>query len=129
MYFEGLLLSIYTTFKIPVSSFLIYCLWLPRAYIAAHGLSLAVANGSHSLVVVCGLLTTAAFPVAEHGLQRHGLQQLQLAGSAAVAPGLNGSAARGGLRPSTRDQTCIPCTGRRILNPWTIREVPTVYSQ
>ena len=23
----------------------------------------------------------------------------------------------------TRDQTCVPCTGREILNPWTTREV------
>ena len=102
---------------------------LPWDFMAAHGLSLAAASRGCSLVVVCGLLTTAAFPVAEHGLQGHGLQQLQLAGSAAVAPGLSGSAACGGLSPSTRDQTCVPCTSRRILNPWTIREVPTVYSQ
>ena len=24
----------------------------------------------------------------------------------------------------TRDQTCVPCIGRQILNHWTIREVP-----
>ena len=25
----------------------------------------------------------------------------------------------------TRDRTCVPCIGRRILNHWTTREVPT----
>ena len=26
----------------------------------------------------------------------------------------------------TRDQTCIPCIGRQILNHWTTREVPFI---
>ena len=68
MYFEGPLLNIYTTFKIPVSSFLIYYVWLPWVYIAACGLSLVVANGGYSLVVVCGLPIAVAFLVAERGL-------------------------------------------------------------
>ena len=29
------------------------------------------------------------------------------------------------LRSLTRDGTCVPCIGRRILNHWTTREVPT----
>ena len=29
------------------------------------------------------------------------------------------------LSSPTRDQTCVPCIGRRILNPWTTRKVPT----
>ena len=29
----------------------------------------------------------------------------------------------------TRDQTCIPYIGRQILNHWTIREVPSVFSR
>ena len=28
------------------------------------------------------------------------------------------------LHSPTRDQTCVPCIGRWILNHWTIREVP-----
>ena len=28
------------------------------------------------------------------------------------------------LSSLTRDQTRVPCIGRRILNPWTTREVP-----
>ena len=27
----------------------------------------------------------------------------------------------------TRDWTCVPCIGRRILNHWTTREVPVIY--
>ena len=30
------------------------------------------------------------------------------------------------LVPLARDQTCIPCIARQILNQWTIREVPVV---
>ena len=29
------------------------------------------------------------------------------------------------LSSLTRDRTCVPCIGRRILNHWTTREVPT----
>ena len=28
------------------------------------------------------------------------------------------------LSSPTRDQTCVPCIGRQILNHWTAREVP-----
>ena len=31
------------------------------------------------------------------------------------------------LSSSTRDRTCVPCTGRWILNPWTTREGPRTY--
>ena len=27
----------------------------------------------------------------------------------------------------TRDQTCVPCIGRQILNHWTTKEVPTMF--
>ena len=30
------------------------------------------------------------------------------------------------LSSPTRDQTCIPCIGRQILNHWTTREVPSM---
>ena len=30
------------------------------------------------------------------------------------------------ISPTTRDQTCIPCIGRQILNHWTARGVPPV---
>ena len=41
--------------------------WLSWVFVAALGLSLAVASGGYSRAVVCGLLITVAF-LAEHGL-------------------------------------------------------------
>ena len=32
-----------------------------------------------------------------------------------------------GSSSPTRDKTCAPCSGRRILNHWTTREVPTAH--
>ena len=32
------------------------------------------------------------------------------------------------LSSPTRDRTCVPCIGRRILYYWTTREVPSIYS-
>ena len=42
--------------------------WLHWVFVAAHGLSLVVASGDYSLVVVCGLLIMSVPLVAEHGL-------------------------------------------------------------
>ena len=33
--------------------------------------------------------------------------------------------AGGHLSPQTRDQLCIPCNARSVLNPWTTREIPS----
>ena len=64
--------------------------------------------------------------VAEHGLQAYGLQQLWLVGSSAQAQWLwyTGLVAPWHVRSSqTRDQTHVPCVGRRILNHCATREV------
>ena len=53
--------------------------------IAAHRLSLVVEREGYSFVAVHGLLTALSSLVAEHGLQAHGLQQLQHRGSVVVA--------------------------------------------
>ena len=45
-----------------------YYLWLCWVFASARGLSLAVANGSYSLVVVQGLLIPVVSPVVEHEL-------------------------------------------------------------
>ena len=54
-------------------------------------------------------------------------------GSAVVAPRLQSTCAITVVRglialhvesSQTRDQTHVPCTGRQILNPWTIWEIP-----
>ena len=49
------------------SSF-IYLFRLHLVFVAACGLSLVVARGSYSLVVVCGLLIVVASLVSERGL-------------------------------------------------------------
>ena len=50
-------------------------------FIAVRGLSLVADSRGHSLVGVQGLLITGASLVVEHGLQAHGVQQLQHMGS------------------------------------------------
>ena len=75
----------------------------------------SLASRGYSLVAVHGLLNAGASLVAEHRLQACGLQQ----------PWLMGLVALQHVRSSwIRDQTCVPCTGRQILNHWTTREVP-----
>ena len=64
------------------------------------------------LVVVHGLLSSCGIWAREPGV------------SVAVAHGLSCPAACGTLVLPTRDQICIPCIGRQILNQWTSREVP-----
>ena len=48
--------------------------WLHWVFVAAHGLSLAVASWGPPLAAVPGPLTVVASPTAEHGLQAQGLQ-------------------------------------------------------
>ena len=48
--------------------FIYLFIWLCWVIIAARGLSLVVASGGYSFVVVGGLLITVASLVAEHGL-------------------------------------------------------------
>ena len=47
-------------------------------------------------------------------------------GSVDAAHGLSCPAACGIPVSPTRDGTCIPCTGRQILNHWTTREIPDI---
>ena len=61
-------------------------------------------------------------------VQQGATLELQCAGTTVVVSlvadrGLQG--ARAHVRASgTRDRTCVPCIGRRILNHWPTREVP-----
>ena len=80
-----------------------------------------------SAAAASGPPTAVAFPVAEHGLQACGLQQLRHTGSVVVARGLQsaGSAApwHGGSS-RTRARTRVPYVGRRTPNHCATREVP-----
>ena len=64
---------------------------------------------------VRGPLTAVASPIAEHGLQARGLQQLWHTGLVAL---------RHAGSSQTRAQTRVPCAGRQILNHCATREVP-----
>ena len=56
-----------------------------------------------------------------HGLSRCGMQAPELAGSLCATYGLGAPRLVGPWLPA-RDQTCVCCTGRQILNHWTTRE-------
>ena len=78
---------------------IIYLFWLSWVIIAAHQLSLVVANEGYSPVVLFRLL----------------LAMTSYYEAQALGTGLESS--------QTKGQMHIPCTGRRILNPWTTRGV------
>ena len=78
------------------------------------------------LSVVCGLLIAEASLVAEPGFCVCRLQRLWCTGSVVAAHRLEsmGSAAPKCVGSSqTRNQTHVPCIGRRILYRWATREV------
>ena len=83
--------------------------WLCWVSVAVCALALVVAaSGAYPLVVVLRLLVVTVSLLGEHGPRVLGLSCLSW----------------------SRDQTCVPCTGRRILNRRTTRKVlsPTFLS-
>ena len=86
--------------------------WLCRVFIAASRVCLAAVSGLLS-VEVCGLPVVLGKPphisCVDHRLQRAGLVAMRHVGSS-----------------QSRDQTCVPCIGRWILNHWTTRETPSL---
>ena len=85
--------------------------------IAVHGLSLVVASGGDSSLWCAGFSQWLLL-MRGMGSRAHGLQQLCCAGL--VAP-------RHVASFWIRDQTCVLCFRRRILNHWTTREVQYIY--
>ena len=70
------------------------------------------------------------FVLAALGLSCASLHHM---GSSVVMHGLSHCGSRAqllcgmwGLSSLTRDQTCVPCTARQILNHWTTREFPSL---
>ena len=123
--------------------------WLHWVFVAVHGLSLVAASGGYSswrcagfsccrawalgvwasVVAARGPQSVQVSVVAVCGLSSCGAQaqQLWLAGSRAEAQQLwhTGLVALWHVGSSwTRDQTRVPCIGRRILNHCATREVP-----
>ena len=76
------------------------------------------ASGGCCLVVVRGLLIAVASFVEKHRLQ--GMYALVVAVHRPSCPVVSGLLPDQGW---TKDLTCVPCIGRRILNQWTTREV------
>ena len=94
--------------------FFIY-LWLRWVFVAACGLSLVAVSGGYSSLRCMGFSLWWLL-LLEHGLQEHGLQQLQHVGSVVAAHGLQsaGSVVAHGLRGSKEcgifpDQGSNPC--------------------
>ena len=122
--------SVFNSFLFFFNFYLFY-FWLRWAFIAAWSFSSCGELGL-LFVAVCGLHIAVASLVAEHGLQAHGLQQLQHAGSVVVACGLQSTGSvdvAHGLSCSiacriflARAQTHVPCISRQILNHCTTRE-------
>ena len=93
-------------------------------FVAVHGLSPVSDSRGSSLVGVHGLLILGA-SLVEHGLQAHGVQQLQHMGSQAWAQpcGTGPGAPRHEGSSRTRDQTCVLRIGRWVPIHCTPREV------
>ena len=108
-------------------NFIYFHLRLCWVFVAACGLSLVAVSRGHSLVVVHGLLTEVASLTAEHrgqsvwlgsgGSQALGLTQARELRCTGLVALWHVESSR------TRDQSCVPCTGRQILNHWTTREI------
>ena len=102
-------------------------------FVAAHGLSLAMASGGHSSLRCTGFSLQWPLLLRSTSSRRTGFsscgtraQQLWLAGSRAQAQQLwrTGLVAPWHVGSSrTRAQTRVPCIGRQILNHCTTREV------
>ena len=106
--------------------------WLCWVFIAVRGLSLVAASGGYSSLRCTGFSLRWLLLLWSTGSRRMGFsscsmraQQLWLTGSRAQAQQLwrTGLVALRHVGSSrTRDRTCVPCIGRRILNHCATRE-------
>ena len=131
--------------------------WLCWVFVAACGLSLVAASGGYSSLRCVGSSLLWLLLLQSTGPRVCGLQQLQHAGLVVVVCGFQGTRASvvvawdpqlwlagsreqaqqlwhtGLVAPRhvgssrTRDRTCDPSIGRRILNHCTTREVPDLF--
>ena len=101
-------------FKIFFLSFFIY-FWLLQSLVATPWAFSSYGEQGLLSSSGAGLLTVMASLVAEQGSRVLGLQQLWPMGLAALHH-MESS--------NTRDQTCLPCIGRWILNHWTTMGSP-----
>ena len=89
-------------------------------------LALCCCKGACSSCSERGLLSSCGVRASRHGaFSCCRAQALRGIASVAVACGLSCFArSMWDLSSQSRDQTHVPCTGRRILNHWTTKEVP-----
>ena len=106
--------------------FYLFYFWLSWVFLGAHGLSLVAVIGGYSLVAMHRFLMVVASVFAEHGLSRDmgfgscSIRARQLWCTGLIAPWH--------VEYSwTRDQTHVPCTGRKILTHCTTREVLIIH--
>ena len=113
-------------------------LWLHWVFVAALRLSLVAASGGYSSLRCAGFSLWWLFLLQSMGSRHAGFssfgtwaQQLWLAGSRAQAQQLwcTGLVVPWHVVSSwTRARTCVPCTGRQILNHCAISKVPSTSS-
>ena len=92
-------------------------LWLHRVFIATHeGLSLAAVSGGYSCLQYADVSSQWLLLLQSTGFRSHGSQALKLWRTGLVALRHVGSS-------QSREGTLVSCTGRRIPNHWTTRDV------
>ena len=103
--------------------------WLHWVFVVAHGFSLVEVSGGYSLLWCVGFSLLWLLLLQRAGCRRVvfsscGSQALghrhSNCGMSLVAPWHVGSS-------PTRDQTPVPCTGRRILNHCATRKAPSTF--
>ena len=124
-----------TVVSLSLSALFFYFLnfWLRWVFVAAQGLSLVAASGGHSSLRCMGFSLRWLLLLWSTGSRCAGFTscstwapRLWLVGSSAQAQQLwhTGLAAPWHVGSSrTRDQTCVPCIGRQVLNHCSTREV------
>ena len=108
----------------PIDCFIYLFFWLCWVFVAAHGLSLVAVSGGYSSLWYAGfslwwLLLLRSTGSRRMGFSSHSTRAQQFWPTGLVAPQHVGSS-------WTRNQTRVPCIGKRILNHCTTSEVPAL---
>ena len=99
--------------------------WLHWVFFAAHGLSLVVARRGYSSLRCTGFWLQWLLLFQSTGSRHAGFSSCSTWAQQLWHVGL--VVLRHVGSSQTRDGTCVPCTGRRILNHCATREVPTIH--
>ena len=105
-----------------INLFYLFHFWLRWVFVAACGLSLVVARGDYSLLWCTGFSLQCLLLLQSTGSSHVGFSSCSTWAQELWCTGLVALQHVGSSW--TRARTCVPCTGRRILNHCTTREVP-----